>query len=69
MGDTHDSSAGRNDDLDDTIERQIETTGLTGLMQTLRQDKAVEDIVAAETPTEDGDNEHKVVVLPPDALP
>lgn len=69
MSDTRDSSAGGNEDLDDTIERQMDTTGLTGIMQTLRQHKAAETIAAEVTSTDDEEDSDRPAVLPPDALP
>jgi len=68
MSHKHDSSAGGGYDLDETIERQMGTTGLTGVMQTLEQHKAADDVVAAATGPEDEEPGETTVVLPPDAL-
>lgn len=63
MSSKPDSKAGRDQDLDETIERQLNTTGLTGVMQTLWSDAASE---GAENVADEPDEELvDTIVIPP----
>jgi len=65
MSSKHDSNADRDQDLDETIERQISTSGLTGVMQTLTSDAAGEQASCAADEI-DSEFAETVVIPSPD---
>ena len=68
MSKKRESEADENQDLDETIERQMNTTGVTGVMRTLSEHAAAEE--GADDEAEGDDEEFRdTVVIPPDALP
>ena len=71
MSKKHDAGVDGEDDLDETIERQMDTTGMTGVMRMLRQEEAAEDVATTLTATEDEEEEADAIklALPPDVLP
>jgi len=61
-----DSKADRDQDLDETIERQMNTSGLTGVMQTLKSDSAGEDATRAADEFDDGEFADTLVIPAPE---
>lgn len=68
MSSKPDALAERDQDLDETIERQMSTTGVTGVMRTLRSHAAADGVVDAADEIDD-EYAETIVIPPPDAVP
>lgn len=66
MSNKPDSKADRGQDLDETIERQINTSGLTGVMQTLTSDAAGEEAARVADEIDDDEFADTLVIPSPE---